>query len=68
MINDTSPLKVGTIRDSSDFPDVYIGRVTLPSGHTISTQRMRTSRTSARRDATRLAHSLLEDPDCPICG
>ena len=67
MINETHPLKLSTHRDTSDFPDIYVGQVTLPSGQVLSTHRVRTSRSSARRDAARLARSLLDDPDCPIC-
>ena len=66
MINGTHPLKLTTVRDTSDFPDVFVGCVTLPSGQILSTHRMRTSRSSARRDAAKLARSLLADPDVPL--
>jgi hypothetical protein len=64
-MNDTT-IKISTKPVPDEFPATYVGCVTLPSGSILSTCRQRTSRSSARRDATRLARSLADDPDFPL--
>lgn len=59
-------IKISTRPVPDEFPETYVGHVTLPSGGIFSTGRPRTSRSSARRDATRLARSLADDPDFPL--
>jgi hypothetical protein len=59
-------IKISTTSIPDEFPKIYVGCVTLPSGSVLSTGRPRGSRTSARRDATRLARSLADDPDYPL--
>jgi len=59
-------IKISTTSIPDEFPKIYVGCVTLPSGSILSTARPRSSRTSARRDATRLARSLADDPDFPL--
>ncbi len=59
-------IKISTTAVPDEFPKIYVGCVTLPSGSVLSTARPRGSRTSARRDATRLARSLADDPDFPL--
>lgn len=61
-----SSIKISTTAVPDEFPKTYVGCITLPFGGVLSTGRQRMSRTSARRDATRLARSLADDPDYPL--
>ena len=67
MIMKFDGMKVTTRKIEDEDPTGgYVGIVVLPGGNDISTCVLRKSRSSARRDATRLAASISRDPDFPI--